>query len=552
VVDQNGVPVFVRSTGSGSLDLKRQLNGHYSTALVGTDTPGRSGSQIVELDSSFREIGRYETVGLQDTDGHDAVLLPNGHRILLSYEPDAGTGNVDAVIQEVDALGSVVFSWDSASLVGESVVADSDYAHVNSVSVMSDGDLLASFRHLSAVLKIARSAHDGFQPGDIVWRLGGRQSDFTFVDDPFPGGPCAQHAASELDNGDILIFDNGSGGISANMCLDPADRLGATIARTQTRVTQYRLDPASGTATLVWDWSSPGSYGFFAGSAQRLPNGNTMVGWAAVRGAMASEVSPAGQTLWSLRDAAAGNPGAPFYSTYRALKFDAPDTIDPVIEVKTPAVDASYELGQKVTVRLVCADRGGSSLEECGTNLRSGDRLDTSTPGTHTVDLVASDGAGNSAMVEREYTVGERPPQPDAQIRRLPSGVFVGKDIIGGRSGQTVRQSVSRTKGSVRARVRVQNVASAAGDRFVLKGTRSGAAFRVAYFANGTDVTSRVKAGTFRTGRLAPGRAFVFTVRVTRTRAARPGQSRVVSLRARSVSDPRRSDVVATRVRVFR
>ena len=551
VVDISGVPVYVRSSATATFDLKRQPNGHYSVSRASTD-PARTGWEIVELDSAFSEVARHRTVGHLDTDSHDSVLLPNGNRILLGYEPNATSGKTDALIQEVTAAGVVVFEWNSAALAGETMVAGADYAHVNSVSVMDDGDLLVSFRHLSTVLKIARSAHDGFQPGDIVWKLGGRDSTFAF-DDPADGGPCAQHAASELDNGDILIFDNGSGWPSANMCIDPTDRTGPSIARHLTRVAQYSLDAGTGTATLVWEWSAPGNYGFFAGSAQRLPNGHTVVGWAGVRGAVATEVSPGGETLWEIKDAAASGPAAAFYSTYRALKFDVPDTIPPEVEVRTPAPGASYAFDQNVTASLRCTDRGGSSLRTCGTTVRSGDRLDTSTPGRHTVTVAAKDGDGNTTTVTRTYTVGQRPPHPDAQIRKLPSGAWVGGDVIGGSTGQLLRQPVGRRPGSsVRARIRVQNDGTGAAVRFTLHGTRGGSAFRVAYFAHGRDITRRVTAGSFRTDRLDPREAFVLTVRVTRTRAATSGQTRTIKLRAASVADPRRTDAVATVVRASR
>ena len=39
-------------------------------------------------------------------------------------------------------------------------------------------------------------------------------------------------------------------------------------------------------------------YAIFAGSAQRLDNGNTMVGWAAETRAVASELAPTGEVLW--------------------------------------------------------------------------------------------------------------------------------------------------------------------------------------------------------------------------------------------------------------
>ena len=83
------------------------------------------------------------------------------------------------MIQEVDASGAVVYTWNSAEHMDPaaettSYAEDPDYAHINSIEVMADGDILASFRHLSAVLKIAWRDHDGYHRGDIVWRLGGR------------------------------------------------------------------------------------------------------------------------------------------------------------------------------------------------------------------------------------------------------------------------------------------------------------------------------------------------------------------------------------------
>ena len=187
LVDVNGVPSYVRRSADNALDLKLQPNGHVSVSRK-TTTPGRTGSAVAELDGAFREVGRYETAGLVNTDDSDSVLLANGHRILVAQEPNATTGLVDAVIQELSATGAKLFEWNSGAhgLAAETMVAagNKDYAHIDSVAVMPDGDLLASFRHLSAVLKIARTAHDGFQVGDIVWRLGGRRSSFTFPDDP--------------------------------------------------------------------------------------------------------------------------------------------------------------------------------------------------------------------------------------------------------------------------------------------------------------------------------------------------------------------------------
>ena len=331
MVDANGVPAYVRASTDNALDLKLQPSGHVSVSRK-TTTPGRTGSAVVELGPGFREVGRYETAGLVNTDDSDSVLLPNGHRILVAQEPNPTTGLVDAVIQELSDTGAKLFEWNSGNhgLAAETMVpaGDKDYAHIDSVVVMRDGDLLASFRHLSTVLKIARTARPGVQVGDIVWRLGGRHSSFTFPDDPQPSGPCGQHSATELPDGHILLFDNGSGGLDKALCVDPTNPAGPPVARTFSRVAEYDVS-LPGTAHLVWSYVPPGGrYNFFAGSAERLANGNTLVGYATIRGAVATEVDPSGRAVWELKDGSAVDP-QPYYSTYRALKFQVPDALAP-------------------------------------------------------------------------------------------------------------------------------------------------------------------------------------------------------------------------------
>jgi hypothetical protein len=74
----------------------------------------------------------------------------------------------------------------------------------------------------------------------------------------------------------------------------------------------------------------------------------------------------------------------------------------------------------------------------------------------------------------------------------------------------------------------------------------------VRYYTGGDDVTRKVVAGTLRTPVLEPGRYLNLTVRVTRTGAARPGDSRTVKVLAASAHDGSRRDAVATVLRATR
>ncbi|KAF2668844.1 hypothetical protein BT63DRAFT_389045 [Microthyrium microscopicum] len=115
---------------------------------------------------------------------------------------------------------------------------------INSVTVLKDGNILASLRSVSAVVVISR------ETGDIL----------LHIDDNIV---AQQHCASELDNGNILIFDNGTHRKNSS----------ATFSRV--------IEVSRSTGEVVWsyvDKSMPMSFfSAFMGGAQRLRNGNTLI-----------------------------------------------------------------------------------------------------------------------------------------------------------------------------------------------------------------------------------------------------------------------------------
>jgi hypothetical protein len=99
--------------------------------------------------------------------------------------------------------------------------------------------------------------------GEVVWSWG--QGEIR--------GP---HCASVLENGNVLLFDN---------------RLGEGWSRV------VELDPVA--RRIVWQWRAPNPTDLYTasrGSAQRLPNGNTLVA-ESDRG-HAFEVTPDGDVVW--------------------------------------------------------------------------------------------------------------------------------------------------------------------------------------------------------------------------------------------------------------
>ena len=553
-LDGNAVPRAVRRYTGNRHDLKRLDNGHYS---VSQNVALPAGNVILELDDDFQEIERRSTDGLQNTDFHDSLLLPDGSRVLMAYEPNGVTGNYDSVFQEIDPSGELAFEWstgDHVDLATERVGLGTDYSHMNSIQRMSDGDYLVSMRHLSSVFKIAREARPGFAEGDIVWRLGGRLSDFDLTSDPL-GGPCAQHTATETAPGRILMFDNGS---DNRLCVDPADPAGPATDRLLSRVVEYALDetdPDNPVATVVDEYAPPGGrFVPFAGSSERLDNGNTLIGWTNHPDGIATELDADFEPIWDMT-ASAG------FGSYRAHRGETPDVLAPEVTLSTPTDGATYAYGAQVIAAYGCTDGGGSSLVECSGPAEEGSTIDTSAPGEHTFTVTAEDGDGNVTTTSRSYVVGPAPvvvptpsptPPPAPTVPPVPTETptVAPTPAVDHDAGLGVRRGARArlTAGSPRAKavVVLRNDGTVA-DRFTLRGPRSSRTVRVRYKLGGDNVTSAVRRGRLTTASLEPGERVVLKVLLTR-RVAADGR-RTLRVRARSVGDEARQDAVRIRVR---
>jgi hypothetical protein len=161
-----------------------------------------------------------------------------------------------------------------------------EWMHSNSLQVAPTGVILMSARHLDTVIAISP------QLDRIAWRIGRFKSDFTF---PNPSDRFYhEHYVRMLDNGDLLLFDNGNG--------RPAVEGGQ-----YTRALELALDWSSMTAAKVWEYrhqigASGGTpvykYADRVGTAQRLSNGNTIVWFGAdIDPTTLQEKSPQTQTL---------------------------------------------------------------------------------------------------------------------------------------------------------------------------------------------------------------------------------------------------------------
>jgi hypothetical protein len=95
-----------------------------------------------------------------------------------------------------------------------------------------------------------------------------------------------------------------------------------------------------------------------------------------------------------------------FNITHQAVTYSVADRTPPVINLSSPADNATFILGQPAWALFSCDDGShGSGLNSCKGNVPSGGQLDTTLLGTKTFTVTASDRAGNGAHDTHTYSV---------------------------------------------------------------------------------------------------------------------------------------------------
>ena len=201
-----------------------------------------------ELDSSYAILDSFFCGNGYETDDHELQLLPNGHALLIGLDPEDVDMSfvvpggypfatvIGDVIQELDQNQNVVFQWRTfdhfqiTDATHEDLLAPTiDYAHVNAIDVDTDGNLLISSRHLDEITKIDR------QTGNIIWRLGGKNNQFTFVNDPIRFS--YQHCIRRTPTGTLTLFDDGD-----------------YHTPRFSRAVEYSMDEQAQSVTLTWQF----------------------------------------------------------------------------------------------------------------------------------------------------------------------------------------------------------------------------------------------------------------------------------------------------------
>ena len=218
---------------------------------------------------AFYEVSPDGKIVWEHTDPyhhHDAQWLRNGNLLYGAMEPmpkeyadrivggssahDLPDGTVFGdVVKEVNRRGEVVWIWRCWEHLRpedfpiHSIFDRYHWPLINGLSVTRAGLVLMSLRTTSGVIGVEKAT------GKVKLHI------------PHPI-VAQQHSPVELDNGNILIFDNGN---LRHGSTSPSSRV-------------IEVDPA--TNAVAWqyfDIMRPAFFSPYMGAAQRLPNGNTHI-----------------------------------------------------------------------------------------------------------------------------------------------------------------------------------------------------------------------------------------------------------------------------------
>jgi len=227
VLDKNGAIVDSVRVKGAAYDFQVQPNGLLTYALgdfsSNVPLPGEELQHIV-LDNNLAKVDSFKMKNGYTAGFHEFKMLPNGHVMMMSYHTilyDMSTvvdsGKTDAslvinIIQEQDRDKNVVFEWRNIDYIP---ITDSDldltgerlnYSTLNAFDIDDDGNILASFRNHSEIMKISRAT------GEVLWRMGSPRGEFTYVGEHEENAPyyhARQHNIRKRLNGNITMFDNG-------------------------------------------------------------------------------------------------------------------------------------------------------------------------------------------------------------------------------------------------------------------------------------------------------------------------------------------------------
>ena len=244
-----------------------------------------TGGALIEADWDGNIVWKYEDPAIHS---HDFFRMKNGNSLVTKFVPvpdkiarkveggypgaeiKGGVMYGDA-IQELDREGKVVWEWVSYEHLDPKldslgpICMPTFWPLFNSIVELADGNVMVCTPQVSNLYIIDKKS------GEIKWRWG-------------KGKIAFPHNPTMLDNGNILVFDNGRHVRGDRMFPPDFSRV-------------VEINPS--TNEIEWQYKAGNPVDFYStylAGCQRLPNGNTLI----CEGAMGRifEVTGAGELAW--------------------------------------------------------------------------------------------------------------------------------------------------------------------------------------------------------------------------------------------------------------
>lgn len=294
-VDESGEVVWYYEADHWTWNAKRLSNGNLAY-IIADET-------IVEIDMMGNEVNRWEAESdlgrspendsygihhsILEKDDGNFLTLSTELREIEGFDSQGETSNVigdvaveftrDGEVVDSSTMFDVLSDFHTRRRYGsggpkwndEYGTSTNDWSHANALAFGDDpGTLIASLRHQDWVVKWDRES------SELLWRLG-PEGDFEFPQGSDGEFNYHQHAPKFLENGNLMLYDNGNFRASVGQGED-----------FYTRAVEYELDASGvdieagekGTVRQVWEYKNPPKYyAPHVGDADLLPNDTVMI-----------------------------------------------------------------------------------------------------------------------------------------------------------------------------------------------------------------------------------------------------------------------------------
>ncbi len=287
---ERAITVILRHDDIAEYDLSGHLRMHLVRG-IDWDAQAAAHHDIVQHEGKTYVLAAAESVEGDTTYILDRVLRFDADGLLDATWDLAG--RYDYTGYAPPPTGYWGLDFDDASI---------DISHANGLTVLDDGDLLLSFRHLHTVMQVA--GFDAPDAGTVRWTFVGQsdvpiESTYTKVSSAFvsPLDFSVQHHASFTADGRLIFLDNRQ----------------FTVA---SRVVEWVLDDATGEADLLDEYDIDG-WCVVQGGVYELPSGNLLATCATTQTVV--EFERGGDAIWTFEPDCGG---FSFTSIVRAQPID--------------------------------------------------------------------------------------------------------------------------------------------------------------------------------------------------------------------------------------